>query len=297
MSRSRRTRAAALTLALATLLAGLAACAGEFDTPGEALRLVQPTLQNAVLREPYAAQLHAVGGLRPYSFELESGALPAGVTLQSGSLRGTPTETGDFVFMVAVSDANLNKVVQEYRLRVTEVPPPTIAFGAPQTELRDAVTLRARVADARELSAVRTLVRWDPAAFRLASGPTASGRGLALLYREGDGELQVDLAALGTTIDSERELFSFTLEPLVTPTTLQLEHQTEFLTAASDPARQHHFARGSEGRRGVTPRAGEGDPTQPGAADDGYDDGLDDGAGTDEDEPAGPADPGAEEAR
>ncbi len=302
--------------ALALVLLGLlASCAGEFDTPGEALRLVQPTLPDAVLREPYEAQVHAVGGLRPYDFEVESGELPQGMALQNGTLRGTPTATGTFTFTVAVSDANLNKTVQEYRLNVTEVPPPTFTLGTPQTEVREAVTLRARIGDAREVEAVRALVRWDPAAFRLAGGPTVAGRDVAYFVRDGEGELQVDLAALGNTIDGERELFSFTLEPLNAPALLQVEHLVEVVSVSADPERRHHFLRGSEGRSGAPtqpPATGSDDDGPPGDVDEqeGADDGADDGdvPGTpgapDDEEPGAPppadpeepSDPGNEDA-
>lgn len=271
-----RWRAAAAAL---VILAALAACAGELATPGEALRLVDPRLPNAVLREPYEAPIHAVGGLRPYDFAIESGELPEGITLQNGSLRGTPQETGTFEVMLEVSDANLNTTVETYRLTVTEVPPPSFTLGAPQTEVRESVTLRARVANARELTAARVLVQWDAAAFRLVGdGVSGGGRDVALLVRPGEGELQVDVAALGGVMDGDRELFAFTLEPITTPAELRVDYQVEFLTASSDPERRHDFVRGSEGRTagGVNPpgaAGSDGAGDVPGEADDGDGDG------------------------
>lgn len=238
--------------ALGTLLLvfGLAACAGEFDTVGEALRLLQPNLPGAVLGEPYEAAIHATGGLRPYTFQLDSGALPAGITLQNGALRGSPTVLGEYEFSIAVSDGNLNKTVQEYRLAVTEVPPPTFTLLPPETEVRAPVTLRARVGGARDLAAVRFLVTWDAASFRLRPGSvSAAGRDVALLSSESEGQLQVDVAALGRTLTGEHTLFSFVLEPLVEPATLWLDQRVEFLSLGADPGKQHHFLRQTEGRR------------------------------------------------
>ena len=249
-------------LGVLVLLLNLGACAGEFDTVGEALRLLQPSLPNAIVGEPYEQQIHATGGLRPYTFQLDSGGLPEGITLQNGALRGTPTATGQYDFSIAVSDGNLNKTVQEYRLTVTEVPPPTFTMSPPQTEVRDSVTLRAAVTGARSLAAVRTVVTWDPAAFRLREGSVvATGRDVALLTSESEGQLQVDMAFLGRTLDGDHTLFSFVLEPLVESATLWLDQRVEFLSRGADPNKRHHFLRQSEGSR--TPRPGT-DQRRPG---------------------------------
>src|SRR5690606_12586560 len=205
---------ARLLVALVTLTL-LAACTSELDTLGEPLRIVGATLPNAVLREPYEQPIHVVGGLRPYDVQLETGELPPGLTLQSGVIRGSPEEIGDFAFTLKASDANLAQVVQEYALRVTSAPPTTLRFEAPQTEVRTPVTLRATVRDARALTGLRTLVQWDAAAFRLREGSvTATRGGLALVSQPGEGTLQVDLVALGDTLDGKRELFRFVLEPI-----------------------------------------------------------------------------------
>lgn len=242
----------------------LAACAGEFDTVGEALRLLQPDLPNAVMGEPYEQQIRATGGLRPYTFELDSGALPEGVTLQNGALRGTPTVTGQFDFSIAVSDGNLNRTVQAYKLTVTEVPPPTFSLTPPQTEVREPVTLRASVAGARGLVAVRASVTWDPEAFSLRPGSVAAnGRDVALLTSDGPGSLQVDLALLGRTLEGDHALFSFVLEPLVEPATLWLDQRVEFLSRGPDPSKRHHFVRQGEGNRPPLATQPESEDTGP----------------------------------
>ncbi len=274
---SRAGTARALLLALVAPLTVLimAACAGEFETVGEALRLVQRGLPDAVVNEPYEETINAVGGLRPYTFEVDAGSPPPGVTLQNGVLRGTPTEVGRYEFSIAVSDGNLNRTVQEFRLAVTEVPPPRFTLAPPLTEVRGAVTLRARVEGARQLQAARVAITWDPAQFALREGSvTAGGRDLAFMLDSGEGRLQVDLTALGRTLDGEHTLFSFVLEPLVEPASLWLDQQVEFFHQSPDPARVHHYLRQTEGRRPATrPDAdggfGSDEPgrTDPGRAD------------------------------
>lgn len=251
-----------LLLVLSALLS-LGACAGELTTPGEPLRVLGPTLPNAILHEPYQQAIHVVGGLRPYDYRIEDGSLPAGITLQNGTFRGGATVAGTFEMSVKITDASLNQVVQDFVLRVTAPPPPSFSLAVPLTEVRDAVTLRATVSDARAVTAVRSLVRWDPALFALsAGGVSPTGRGTKVLWREAEGELQVDLIALGSTIDGERELYRFTLEPLETPTRLRVDYQVEFLADSSDPNRRHDYARASEGRSPAR-SAGGSDPSAP----------------------------------
>lgn len=249
MTRSRRLTHHLLALVALTLLA---ACTSELDTLGEPLRIVGATLPNAVLREPYEQPIHVVGGLRPYDVQVETGELPPGLTLQSGVIRGSPEEVGDYAFTLKASDANLSQVVQEYALRVTSAPPVTLRFEVPQTEVRAPLTLRATVRDARALTGLRTQVRWDASAFRLREGSVSATRGdLALVSQQGEGTLQVDLVPLGDTLEGKRELFRFVLEPIDPPEFLHLTYETEFLSETPDPDRRHAFERGSEGRQGA----------------------------------------------
>lgn len=279
-SRARTARTLFLALLAPLTFLILAACAGEFETVGEALRLVQRGLPDAVVNEPYEETINAVGGLRPYTFEVDSGSPPPGITLQNGVLRGTPTELGRYEFSIAVSDGNLNRTVQEFRLAVTEVPPPRFTLAPPLTEVRGAVTLRARVEGARQLQAARVAVTWDPEQFVLREGSvTAGGRDLAFMTDSGAGRLQVDLTALGRTLDGEHTLFSFVLEPLVEPASLWLDRQVEFLHQSPDPARAHHYLRQTEGRRPATSpnRDGGFGTDEPGRDEPGRDEpGLDD---------------------
>lgn len=264
-----RAVSASLLLLLAPLISS---CAGEFDTVGEALRLPQPDLEAAILNEPYDAALPAVGGLRPYTFRLTSGSLPPGLTLSGGSLRGTPTELGTFDFTIMVSDGNLSQVSRDYRLRVSELPPPEFTLNVPDTELRGPVTLRARVSGARALAGARMLLTWDADQFELKEGSvTLMGGEAALLVDEGEGQLQVHLAFLGRTVNGSKDLFTFQLEPLLTPTTLRVEQRVELRQFGSGREPLHHFIRRSEGRSSPPPTSTEepGAPLESEAEDEG----------------------------
>ncbi len=195
-------------------LAVLAACAGELGTQGEALRFLAGDLPDAPVNETYRAPVHAVGGLRPYEFTVEAGALPPGISVVNGVLQGVPTTIGSYAFTLAVSDANLSSTFQEFSLEVIEPPPPTLSLTPPETEVRGPVTLRARVADARGLAGLSTLITWDPDLFSLVEGSVeATGSDIVVFHEEGAGSVQVDLALLGGTLAGGSELFRLALQP------------------------------------------------------------------------------------
>ncbi|MGA9770240.1 MAG: putative Ig domain-containing protein [Blastocatellia bacterium] len=65
----------------------------------------------AVKGQAFTFPLAASGGTTPYAWQVATGALPAGITLNpnSGLLAGTPAETGSFSFTVQVTDAGARK--------------------------------------------------------------------------------------------------------------------------------------------------------------------------------------------
>jgi hypothetical protein len=64
-------------------------------------------------------QLAASGGVAPYTFGLQAGALPAGMSLSpSGIISGTPTVSGVFSFTVAVNDAANCPGAQQFTLTI-----------------------------------------------------------------------------------------------------------------------------------------------------------------------------------
>jgi len=59
-----------------------------------------------IFGQEYGHQFSVTGGLKPYTFDLTGGSLPAGMGLnEEGGLGGTPAETGTFTFSVTVTDA------------------------------------------------------------------------------------------------------------------------------------------------------------------------------------------------
>ncbi|MEX2536211.1 MAG: putative Ig domain-containing protein [Trueperaceae bacterium] len=249
----RRARVLLACVGAALILNG---CGGELQTPGEALRIFDSSLPEAFVGEQYEAQVRAVGGLRPFTFGLEEGALPPGLDLEAGVIRGIPTETGNFTFTIAVSDANLSRTFEEYSLGVVERPPPRLSLVAPATEIRAPTTVRLRVANASELRAVSVVVGWDAGRFELVEGSVESeASGTALLWQSEPGSLQLDVAALGRAWNGEVALIRFDLAPTA-PNVLQTTLEATFLDD-----------RGGSNYQGAGPRVAPGEQDDAEAAD------------------------------
>lgn len=78
------------------------------------LGITTASLPNFTQGQPYSQQLTAAGGTPPYTFTLEAGSLPAGLTLSgSGLISGTPTDTTSVSFDVGVLDDSGVSVVCE----------------------------------------------------------------------------------------------------------------------------------------------------------------------------------------
>lgn len=70
------------------------------------LSITTSSLSNGTSGTAYSAALAATGGQTPYTWKLASGSLPSGITLSSsGTLSGTPSQSGSFSIAVAVTDS------------------------------------------------------------------------------------------------------------------------------------------------------------------------------------------------
>lgn len=97
-------------------------CTGAVACP--AITLSPATLPNGGLNTAYSQQLTASGGTAPYTFSVQSGALPAGITLgTAGLVSGTPSATGTASATIQATDAVSCPAVAAYTLTVlTSVP-------------------------------------------------------------------------------------------------------------------------------------------------------------------------------
>jgi hypothetical protein len=65
------------------------------------------SLNNGAAGLAYSQTLAASGGTAPYTWSIQSGTLPAGLTLNpaSGNITGTPSSAGDFSFSIKLTDS------------------------------------------------------------------------------------------------------------------------------------------------------------------------------------------------
>jgi hypothetical protein len=99
--------------------AGTATRAYTIDVVAPTITIPTTVPERWILNRPFSLQLQGSGGASPYSFTLVSGTLPPGITLGSaGLLAGTPTTTGNYVFVVSVTDANGFSSTREIRAGV-----------------------------------------------------------------------------------------------------------------------------------------------------------------------------------
>lgn len=84
-------------------------------------------LPDGLIGFAYQTQLTASGGIKPYSWVLEEGSLPAGLTLSSsGLISGTPTEEYSNDFKIKVTGFDGQSSINGFNLRIRAVP--TVPF-------------------------------------------------------------------------------------------------------------------------------------------------------------------------
>ena len=84
------------------------------------LAITTTTLPTANVGFAYSQTLTASGGKAPYTWSVTSGALPAGLTLGSGTNYGTPPTTATDTFSVTVTDSS-NPVLTAVQALVIDV--------------------------------------------------------------------------------------------------------------------------------------------------------------------------------
>ncbi|MNW94848.1 IPT/TIG domain protein [compost metagenome] len=98
---------------------------------------ITPTVLTAGgLATPYSEQMSTANGTEPYTYVVESGALPAGLNLSSsGLLSGTPTALGTYNFVIKSTDVTGGNgpynTSRSYSMVINAQPPPTITGVTP----------------------------------------------------------------------------------------------------------------------------------------------------------------------
>jgi hypothetical protein len=103
-----RVLSAAFALFAVWLLTGCTGIIVPSSKTGPTLSVTVSSLPQAKVKTTYAANLTATGGKTPYTWSLNSGSLPSGLSLDSisGIISGTPTQSGTSSFGVQVKDSS-----------------------------------------------------------------------------------------------------------------------------------------------------------------------------------------------
>ncbi len=116
------------------------------------LEILTPSLPGGIAGVAYVDTLEAASGTTPYTWSLESGALPPGLTIDSGTgeIAGTSTVAGTYAFIVRVEDAVADTATRAFSIDVVAGAPDTISFEQQPTaavagvSISPAVTVRVR---------------------------------------------------------------------------------------------------------------------------------------------------------
>src|SRR5271157_1395841 len=126
-----------LGLILCTLLS---ACGGKTPQNGPSpLNITTLTLPAGAVGDVYKEGLVATGGQQPFTWTIDSGALPAGLSLSTdGVISGTPTTAGTSAFTLRVTDSQ--SPVQAYQVGSTSITiNPPLSFSSSSNNLSNAV--------------------------------------------------------------------------------------------------------------------------------------------------------------
>ncbi len=105
-------------------------------TPGTLVLNAAPAPPSATGGSAYSFAFSTTGGYLPFTWSVTTGSLPPGITLDNtGTLNGTPAQTGTFNFTLTVKDSALPPQVssQPFTIPVVSPPAPTIVSSEPPT--------------------------------------------------------------------------------------------------------------------------------------------------------------------
>jgi uncharacterized protein (TIGR03437 family) len=85
---------------------------------GVRLAIASP-LPSGVVNAVYSQNLAAAGGTGPYTYSMAAGLLPAGITIGSGKISGTPATAGTYAFTVGVTDSSIPPIVAYNQINLT----------------------------------------------------------------------------------------------------------------------------------------------------------------------------------
>lgn len=73
--------------------------------PASAITLAASPAVNLTVGVPFSTSLSASGGTGPYTYSLDTGSIPPGLSLSGNTISGTPTQRGAYAFTIRATDS------------------------------------------------------------------------------------------------------------------------------------------------------------------------------------------------
>ncbi|CAM4355540.1 putative Ig domain-containing protein [Stenotrophomonas lactitubi] len=102
--------------------------------PASAITLVATPAVNLTVGVPFSTSLSASGGTGPYTYSLDSGSIPPGLSLSGNIISGTPTQRGAYAFTIRATDSASASGVRSFSGSAAN-PTLTIAPSSPSAAL------------------------------------------------------------------------------------------------------------------------------------------------------------------
>ncbi len=184
-----------------------------------ALAITTTTLGDAITATPYSTTLNATGGTTPYLWTMESGTLPAGLSLiGNGVINGAPTTAGTFNFTVRATDngtpaqvktkALSIKVIQQLVITTSSLPGGIIGSGYSKSLASSGGT---------------GPFAWSLDSGTLPAGITLSGAGVLSGTPSVQGVSSFDVKVADSAGQSAIRTFSITVNPVLNIVTETLD--------------------------------------------------------------------------
>lgn len=183
------------------------------------LQITTTNLANGLEGTPYSQQLNATGGTAPYTWALDSGTLPPGLSLpSSGLISGTPTSAGTFPITVRVTDSASGTTTQALSITIS-CPPLGITSTSPlptgnQNQLYNGFQFTS--------SGGFGTITWSLASGTLPTGMNLSGSGALTGTSTNAGTFTIGVRATDScspTPQTFTKSFTLTIIPALTITT------------------------------------------------------------------------------
>ena len=201
------------------------------------------SLTAATVGIAYSQQIAATGGAPPYTWALDSGALPGGLGLNTsaGLISGTPATAGSYSFQLSVSDASGAKASRAFTLIVNPglsiSSGPALPGGASGTPYSTTLAATGGIAPyawsvISQTGGLPPGLALDPATGNLSGTPTSSG---SFQFTVGVSDAAQHTASKPMTLSIAAQLTISTTSPLANGT-VGTAYQLQFAATGGAPA-------------------------------------------------------------